>query len=305
MRHHRGHSLRELRRALSAAWRHLTQSRGWKRWKTDLDMDYVRGVEGTHTDLNGWHLHIHALLIFPTDVSAEIPALTCEVYTRWAAGLAKKGMSATAEHASTCGSVTARWRRWASTSRSWPSRPPVAGGSAASAAPARRSRSSPTRSTPQRARRRALAGVGTGQPRHAAARVVQRPQAALRGHRGQGRGDRRRRRRWRAGRILPARSWKKIYPVAEDLIIATRHGGVPAARAWLDARAWPSSSRLTPPNAPSSSTPETPRLRGSKPRSRPKTPNSAGNGAGATTGPLRRSEGDGQDRQDRQDLCII
>ncbi|MBN9759893.1 hypothetical protein DMP14_31720 [Pseudonocardia sp. Ae707_Ps2] len=46
----------------------------------------------------GWHLHIHALLIFPTDVSAEIPALTCEVYTRWAAGLAKKGMSATAEH---------------------------------------------------------------------------------------------------------------------------------------------------------------------------------------------------------------
>ncbi|WP_198932396.1 hypothetical protein [Pseudonocardia sp. Ae717_Ps2] len=49
-------------------------------------MDYVRGVEGTHTDLNGWHLHIHALLIFPTDVSAEIPALTCEVYTRWAAG---------------------------------------------------------------------------------------------------------------------------------------------------------------------------------------------------------------------------
>ncbi|WP_143510658.1 hypothetical protein [Pseudonocardia sp. Ae717_Ps2] len=61
-------------------------------------MDYVRGVEGTHTDLNGWHLHIHALLIFPTDVSAEIPALTCEVYTRWAAGLAKKGMSATAEH---------------------------------------------------------------------------------------------------------------------------------------------------------------------------------------------------------------
>ncbi|WP_144276137.1 protein rep [Pseudonocardia sp. Ae717_Ps2] len=76
MRHHRGHSLRELRRALSAAWRHLTQSRGWKRWKTDLDMDYVRGVEGTHTDLNGWHLHIHALLIFPTDVSAEIPALT-------------------------------------------------------------------------------------------------------------------------------------------------------------------------------------------------------------------------------------
>ncbi|WP_075334928.1 hypothetical protein [Pseudonocardia sp. Ae717_Ps2] len=36
--------------------------------------------------------------------------------------------------------------------------------------------------------------------------------------------------------VLPARSWKKIYPVAEDLIIATRHGGVPAARAWLDAR---------------------------------------------------------------------
>ncbi|OLM28905.1 hypothetical protein Ae717Ps2_6024c [Pseudonocardia sp. Ae717_Ps2] len=41
------------------------------------------------------------------------------------------------------------------------------------------------------------------------------PQAALRGHRGQGRGDRRRRRSGELAGVLPARSWKKIYPVAE------------------------------------------------------------------------------------------
>ncbi|OLM27934.1 hypothetical protein Ae717Ps2_6901 [Pseudonocardia sp. Ae717_Ps2] len=201
-------------------------------------MDYVRGVEGTHTDLNGWHLHIHALLIFPTDVSAEIPALTCEVYTRWAAGLAKKGMSATAEHGidvrvgngavekmgkyiSKLAFETAggRWKRGKRGSR-----------------------------TPFQILADA---IDTGNERdvalwqeweqgsHGMQQLVWSNglQAALRGHRGQG--TRRSPKKtevesWQES--SRPRSWKKIYPVAEDLIIATRHGGVPAARAWLDAR---------------------------------------------------------------------
>ncbi|WP_144276130.1 hypothetical protein [Pseudonocardia sp. Ae717_Ps2] len=40
-------------------------------------MDYVREWRHPHRPQR-LHLHIHALLIFPTDVSAEIPALTCE-----------------------------------------------------------------------------------------------------------------------------------------------------------------------------------------------------------------------------------
>ncbi|OLM27718.1 hypothetical protein Ae717Ps2_6014c [Pseudonocardia sp. Ae717_Ps2] len=237
MRHHRGHSLRELRRALSAAWRHLTQSRGWKRWKTDLDMDYVRGVEGTHTDLNGWHLHIHALLIFPTDVSAEIPALTCEVYTRWAAGLAKKGMSATAEHGidvrvgngavekmgkyiSKLAFETAggRWKRGKRGSRT-----PFQ--ILADAIDTGNERDVALwQEWEQGSHGMQQLVWSNGLKQRCGVTEVKDEEIAEEDGGGELAG------------VLPARSWKKIYPVAEDLIIATRHGGVPAARAWLDAR---------------------------------------------------------------------
>ncbi|OLM28012.1 hypothetical protein Ae717Ps2_6862c [Pseudonocardia sp. Ae717_Ps2] len=192
-------------------------------------------MEGTHTDLNGWHLHIHALLIFPTDVSAEIPALTCEVYTRWPRA-GEEGMSATAEHGidvrvgngavekmgkyiSKLAFETAggRWKRGKRGSR-----------------------------TPFQILADA---IDTGNERdvalwqeweqgsHGMQQLVwSNASSSAAGHRVKdeeiaeedGGGE-------LAG-VLPARSWKKIYPVAEDLIIATRHGGVPAARAWLDAR---------------------------------------------------------------------
>jgi replication protein len=94
MRHHRGQRLRELRRALTKAWDHVTASRGWKHARKQAGMDgYVRAIEVTH-GASGFHVHIHCLLVFDHDVSEwEIEALQDEVFTRWSAGLAKSGMS--------------------------------------------------------------------------------------------------------------------------------------------------------------------------------------------------------------------
>ena len=98
MRHFRGQRLRELRRALTKAWAHVTASRGWKHARKQAGMDgYVRATEATY-GAAGWHLHLHCLLIFDHDVSQwEVEALQDEVYTRWSAGLAKSGMSVARE----------------------------------------------------------------------------------------------------------------------------------------------------------------------------------------------------------------
>lgn len=239
MRHHAGHRLRDLRRGLSAAWRHVTGSRGWKDAKKRLDMDYVRGIEATH-GRSGWHLHIHTLLVFPQDVAAEIPALTVEVWTRWVAGLAKRGFDATLQHGvdvrvgtgaleqlgryisklafETAG---ARWKHGKNGSR-----------------------------TPFQILADALDSGGERdlalwaeweQASHGMRQLV-----------------------WSNGlktkcslddvddetiaeetddgelvAVLPARTWRQVYPAAEELLIATRHGGVAGGRAWLDARGLP------------------------------------------------------------------
>jgi hypothetical protein len=98
MRHHKGQRLRELRRALTKAWTHVTASRGWKHARKAAGMDgYVRAIEAKIGE-HGWHVHIHCLLLFDHDVSAwEVEALQDEVFTRWSAGLARSGMSVARE----------------------------------------------------------------------------------------------------------------------------------------------------------------------------------------------------------------
>ena len=101
MRHNTGHRLRELRRGLTKAWRHITSSRGWKDAKKLLGMDgYVRAIECTVSEENGWHLHIHALMLFDGPISQEmVDLLAAEVWERWSTGLAREGLSALQEHA--------------------------------------------------------------------------------------------------------------------------------------------------------------------------------------------------------------
>jgi hypothetical protein len=100
MRHHKGQSLTELRKGLTAAWRFVVQSRGWKDAKKVLGMDgYVRAIEVTYGE-HGWHLHIHALLVFAGPLSdADGEFLAGEVWERWSTGLAREGLDAVREHA--------------------------------------------------------------------------------------------------------------------------------------------------------------------------------------------------------------
>lgn len=99
MRHHRGQTLPVLRKALTGAWRHISKGRAWTEIKKELDLDgYVRAIEVTDGD-NGWHLHIHALLVFSRPVTdAEVAELEAVVWTLWSIGLARFGMTAIREH---------------------------------------------------------------------------------------------------------------------------------------------------------------------------------------------------------------
>jgi hypothetical protein len=100
MQHHVGQRLRTLRRALTGAWRHVVSSRGWKEAKKELGMDgYVRAIEATHGE-NGWHLHIHCLLLFDGPISDQmVELLADEVWARWSTGLSREGMTSLRRHA--------------------------------------------------------------------------------------------------------------------------------------------------------------------------------------------------------------
>lgn len=99
MAHHPGQSLKELRKALSQAWRHITASRAWKSERKALGMDhYVRAVECTDGE-NGWHPHIHLLMLFDGPISQDlVDEFTAELYRLWTTGLAKNGITASREH---------------------------------------------------------------------------------------------------------------------------------------------------------------------------------------------------------------
>lgn len=100
MRHHSGHRLKALRKALSAAWRHVTAHRTWKTERKALGMDgYVRAIECTISEDNGFHLHIHLLTLFDGPVSQEsISEWTDDLYALWSDGLALSGMEASRAH---------------------------------------------------------------------------------------------------------------------------------------------------------------------------------------------------------------
>lgn len=99
MKHHTGHKLKQQRKALSAAWRHITRSRAWKTTRAREGCDgYVRAVEATHGD-NGWHLHAHVLLLFDGPVTTEfVEEWSDDLYQLWSDGLAKSGMTASRKH---------------------------------------------------------------------------------------------------------------------------------------------------------------------------------------------------------------
>ena len=73
-------------------------------WKDDQELfggllGWARVVEVTDGD-NGWHVHVHALLCFGEQVSAELVAgsVGARMFSRWRAALERKGFDASEEH---------------------------------------------------------------------------------------------------------------------------------------------------------------------------------------------------------------
>lgn len=241
MQHHSGHRLRALRRGLTGAWRHVTSSRGWKESTKDLGMDgYVRAIEATHGE-NGWHLHIHCLLIFDGPISNEmVQVLADEVWARWSVGLARQGFTAVREHAvdvrvgyqaleKLAGyinkivfeAVGGRWKKGRAGGRT-----PfeiLHNGLATGLADDLdlwfewEQGSKGMRQLTWSRGLKGRVGVDDKSDEEIAAETDNGATIA----------------------VLPARTWKIVYPVAEQLLEAAEHGGRDGAYAWLDSRGLP------------------------------------------------------------------
>lgn len=61
LRHHRWHDLAAMLRTLADAWESLRQD---ARWRELGIVGYVRSLEVTYSERNGWHPHYHVLLLF-------------------------------------------------------------------------------------------------------------------------------------------------------------------------------------------------------------------------------------------------
>ncbi|GAA4930994.1 hypothetical protein EV188_102494 [Actinomycetospora succinea] len=98
------HSLRQRKGCwdvLSDAWARVTSGGAWQ---SDQELfggllGWARVVEVTDGD-NGWHVHIHALLCFGAQVSAELVAgsIGARMFSRWRGTLERKGFDASEQH---------------------------------------------------------------------------------------------------------------------------------------------------------------------------------------------------------------
>ena len=86
---------------LSYAWQRVTSGSSWQEDTERFGglLGWARAVEVTDGD-NGWHVHLHVLLCFREQVSAELAraALGPRIFGRWNRALERRGFSASEEH---------------------------------------------------------------------------------------------------------------------------------------------------------------------------------------------------------------
>ncbi|NYD38039.1 hypothetical protein [Actinomycetospora corticicola] len=86
---------------LGYAWSAVTSGSSWQ---ADMQLfggllGWARAVEVTH-GANGWHVHVHVLLCFREQVSADLAAASLgpRIFGRWNRALQRRGFSASEEH---------------------------------------------------------------------------------------------------------------------------------------------------------------------------------------------------------------
>ena len=90
MRHHRGQSLAALWGALTGAWKAVREGSTWRSLGL---LGFVRVIEVTH-GVNGWHVHVHALLVFHPGAVVDADAVGDRLFVPWSAALVRQGLDA-------------------------------------------------------------------------------------------------------------------------------------------------------------------------------------------------------------------
>lgn len=98
VRHDREDNLKNLLKLVSDAHRKFRQGRAWQKIeKTYGMMASLRALEVTH-GANGWHVHIHEIVLLRRNLNKEMISMKDELKTRWSAIVERLGGSATYEH---------------------------------------------------------------------------------------------------------------------------------------------------------------------------------------------------------------
>lgn len=93
MRHHEGQSLDELWNAAGRGWRRSISGKGWTSTAELVD-GWVRVWEVTR-GRNGWHVHVHLVLVLaPGSSASDLEVVASGMWERWRAGLLAAGMDA-------------------------------------------------------------------------------------------------------------------------------------------------------------------------------------------------------------------
>lgn len=95
MRHHRGQALSTLLDGCVEAWRSITAHRWWKQSVArDLGVvGTIRALEVTHGGRNGWHPHLHILVLTERQLEpGERARFVDQLFAQWSGALESHGM---------------------------------------------------------------------------------------------------------------------------------------------------------------------------------------------------------------------
>lgn len=92
VRHGLGHELKTVRKGVAGSYRRFTRGAPWKRFCHERGLTgFIRGLDLTHGPENGWHPHIHALLLFDAPLSERQLQEACRwIAKRWADCVARE-----------------------------------------------------------------------------------------------------------------------------------------------------------------------------------------------------------------------
>jgi len=89
--HGLGDSLRETRRGVAKAWQRVIRGAPWIRFRDAHCVGYVRALEVTRGEVNGWHPHLHVLLFLRyTPDESDLATMRAWFAARWADAVARE-----------------------------------------------------------------------------------------------------------------------------------------------------------------------------------------------------------------------